>query len=123
MRGWLWAVCWLMAVLRAVVFPARLTLVPMALSAALEGALARLLLELPQLLVEELGRVPPPQLLPEELRDEELKEDDRPPPEKPPLEPRASKSLAWKRELVSARPKLFLAARKMATGGSSTIGR
>ena len=70
-------------------FPARLTLVPKALSAALAGVPGRLEAELPQAPLP----VVPPQLLPEvpreelneELREEELKEE-RPPP---PLEPRA----------------------------------
>lgn len=90
-----------MAVLRLVVLPARLALVAMALSAALDGALGRELVELPQplllVLVPELGLLL--QLLPEELRDElneeeelrdELNEEERPPP----LEPRAKPSSA-----------------------------
>ena len=86
-----------MAVLREVVFPARLTLVAMALSAALAGALGRLEVELPQelLLEGEAGLLPPqllPELLREELKDEEEEElkEERPPP---PLEPRARLSL------------------------------
>jgi len=83
-----------MAALRDVVVPARFTLVAIALSVALAGALGRLVVEVPQVLpLGAVGRLPP-QLLPEELREELNEDDEERPPEKLPLEPRARLSLA-----------------------------